>query len=180
MEENITRRKIWDQAGVAGLILGMILAIAMLLNGLILNSQMSAGASSITSLLVSLFRIGGYIVAMAYFMGLFSGLNPQATQSEIFRFGRAAAILAALINAAAGFADAAYLNQELYVNQYEAILEMFNPMMGSDFNTTSGWMLRHVPHLTFFSCLPNAAILGSVLAFILSRKIQVSRNGNDL
>ncbi len=180
MEENITRKKIWDQAGTAGLILGLILSILMLLNGLILNSDFNAAVSSITSMLLSIVRIGGYIVVMAYFMGLFAAANPKMVRSDAFRFGRAAAILSALIYAATSFADAAYLNSEIYTTQYEAIIKTIEPIMGYDYKEGSEWILNHVPHMTFFSCLANTAILGSVLAYILSRKLQIRPSGTDL
>lgn len=180
MEENMTSRKIWDQAGTAGLILGLILSILMLLNGLILNSDLNAAVASVISMLISIVRIGGYTVTMAYFMGLFSAANPNTARSDAFRYGRAAAILSAIIYAAASFADAAYLNSEIYITQYDAIIKTIEPIMGFDYKETSQWIMNHIPHMTFFSCLANTAILGSVLAYILSRKLQIRPSGTDL
>jgi hypothetical protein len=89
--------------------------------------------------------------------------------------GAATALLSAFLYAAIQFVFIAYIQADLYAEQYEVILQQYSS--GMDLNTMN-MMKKFVdmlPQISFFSSLLYCFAYGSILASILSRNIV----GND-
>lgn len=167
MRKNLTTREIWEQAGIAGLALGAFLAAAMFADHLLMISGFSNNAASYVVLIT---RIAGYIMLMGFYTRRFVHNNTGLIRSEIFKFGRAAAILAALVFASISFLDASYLFSDIYRQQYEISFQIMEPTMDENQRNSKAWIFSHIPQLTFFSQFIVATILGCALAFIQSRR----------
>ena len=79
MKENLTRKMIWDQAGITGLVLGAVLSIAMIIDRLLIKIDINPNIVLILSALMLSVRIFGYIVGLIYFTRKFKADIPIRT-----------------------------------------------------------------------------------------------------
>lgn len=170
MKENLTRKMIWDQAGITGLVLGAVLSIAMIIDRLLIKIDINPNIVLILSALMLSVRIFGYIVGLIYFTRKFNAENNGLDRKQIYRFGRASALLAAFVFACASFADAAYLSADIFLEQYRLSFQMMEPLMDANTKNSMDVMLSHIPELISVSNFINTFILGTLLALIISRK----------
>ena len=80
MKENLTRKMIWDQAGITGLVLGAVLSIAMIIDRLLIKIDINPNIVLILSALMLSVRIFGYIVGLIYFTRKFNAENKAAVK----------------------------------------------------------------------------------------------------
>ena len=173
MENKSLRSDLWNAAGKAGFVLGVIPCIYMLLSNLLTGANTS---STMLALLISLGNIllwaakfAGCILLMKYFMKKFASVRRDATHSDVFRFGMAVAFLSALIYAAFYFAYVAFINPESIDQALAMVRESYSSFMTSDALET--FEQTNFGVLGFFSNLIYCFLFGTVLSSILSRSI---------
>lgn len=180
MEENLRRKTIWDAAGRSGLVLGLLLCATLFAGSFISCSSLSDVAKSGIGMILSFVRIGGFIFILALLMRLFNTSHPELERRDCFRFGRAAAISSGLIYGAAGLLDSAYIHHDLYVELYTLTLDMSTSVAGPDKAGTTELIMNNIPEFTFFSYFLNTAFWGTVLAYILYRRVPRQPKNNEL
>lgn len=171
MEQNAIRRNLWNSAGKAGLILGMISSAYLFLNQWTTTAEMPAFIKILLDIILWTAKFGGCIMVMMIFMRKFAVENPEADNSKTFRFGMAAAILSALIYSAVTFANIAFISADLYAEQMETVMQAYAQFMDSNTLSQVDKMLANMPQITFFSNLIYCFIFGTILSAILSRNI---------
>ena len=165
----------WEDAGRAGLALGLVSTAYLFLNQFISGLETSSILITILSTILWAVKFGGCIWLMMYFMKRLVRNNPEVTNSTTFRFGMLTAALSALVYAAATFANISFIAADTIAEQTNMMMEQMAPMMDSNSMTQMEKMMNNLPQITFFSNLIYCFIFGTVLSFILSRNIP-SRN----
>ncbi len=169
MEQNITRKDMWNTAAKAGLALGLASS------AYIFVTQLMAGASGFMMTLLGFLlwaaKFGGCIWLMAFFMKKFAASHPEAGSKGTFRLGMAAALLSALVCAAAAFANVAFISGDALAEQMELTMQQMAPMMDSNSMAVMDSYMENLPQITFFSNLLYCFVFGTVLSYILSRSI---------
>ncbi len=175
MEQNAIRRNMWDTAGKAGLILGLISSAYLFLNQWASGAEMPAFLSVLLNIVLWVTKFGGCIMVMMIFMKKFVAENPEADNSKSFHFGMATAILSALVYSAVSFANVAFISADFFAEQMDTVMQAYAQFMDSNTMSQMDNMLAKMPQITFFSNLIYCFLYGTVLSLILSRNIP-SRN----
>ena len=100
MEKRISRKDLWDGAGKAGLVLGLVSSAYVLISMLLTKLSGSTGMALVSTLLsfrLWALKFGGCIYLMKLFMTRFAAAHPGCDNSDTFRFGMVTAFLSALI-----------------------------------------------------------------------------------
>lgn len=173
MEENTIRRNIWNEAGKAGLIFGLISSAYMFITQALGTIEMGAFLTSVLTFLLWAVKFGGCIWLMMLVMKKFVQKYPEATNQDTFRLGMFTALLSALIYAAISFANMAFISADTYAQQMEAVMQTYAQMMDSNTMAMMDKWVGRMPQITFFSNLIYCTLYGIVLSAILSRNIPV-------
>lgn len=171
MEQNAIRRNLWNTAGKAGLILGLLSSAYLFINQWATAAEMPAFLKVLLDIILWAAKFGGCIMVMMIFMKKFAAENPEADNSKTFRFGMAAAILSALIYSAVSFANIAFISADFFAEQMDTVMQAYSQFMDSNTLAQMDKMLGKMPQITFFSNLIYCFIFGTVLSAILSRNI---------
>ena len=175
MEQNALRKKMWEEAGKAGLALGLISTVYLLITSLLGGVEMPTFLNMTLTFILWAAKFAACIWMMLFFMRRYAGINPDADNSATFRFGFITALLSALIYAAASFANIAFISADTYAQQMNLLMEQMEPMMDSNTIEQMDKMMGNMPQITFFSNLIYCFFYGTILSFILSRNVP-SRN----
>ena len=170
MESNI-KKSLWNNAGTAGLLLGLISTASMFIGQWMAVKELSAFATTAVGALLWVAETGGCLYLMHFFMKKFSAMCPEADNRATFRMGMATAFLSALVYSAASFANLAFISADFYDGQYAEIMQQMAPMMDSNTMGTMEKMLERMPQITFFSNLIYCFLFGTIAAAIMSRNI---------
>lgn len=171
MEQNVTQKNMWNMAGKAGLVLGLISTAYLFITQGLGQIEIPALVNSILGFVLWAAKFIGCIWIMKFFMKKFVAENNGVTNANTFRLGNIMALLSALVYSAAAFANVAFISPELFEEQMNAVMQQMAPMMDSN---TLGMMetyLENLPQITFFSNLIYCFLYGMILSFILSRNI---------
>ncbi len=174
MEETFTKRDFWDGAGKAGLVLGSVPILYMLIEQLLLqNAAEAIGAipASLVSFLLWLAKFVGCIFLMRWFMRRFSTRFGDATHRDISRYGTAIALTSALIYSAFYLAWSKFIDPEMFSRAFETAAEQYSSIMDSNTMEMMEQMEGSMPVIGFFSNLIYCFLYGTVLSAILSRNI---------
>ena len=157
----------WEAAGRAGLVLGGI-CIAYVLLGLLFTKMAGSGTAgiivgNILSMLIWAAKLVACIWLMKVFMVKFSKANPDADNSDTYRFGVKTAFLSALVYSA------------FYLLEESVAMLADNPMFTSDMMDQVESMLPKMPAISFFSNLIYCTLFGVIVSAIFARNIP-SRN----
>lgn len=167
------KRALWNEAGRAGLILGGVSLLYMVCNFLLGkvggDNALAIGLASLVSLLLWAVKFGACIFLMRFFMKRFAKTNEDVTNSDTFKFGRATALLSALIYSAGYLAYVLFIDPDVFNKSIELFAE--NPMVTSDMMGQMEQMVAKMPTISFFMNLFYCWIFGTVLAAIFSRNI---------
>lgn len=175
MKQNALRRQMWEDAGKAGLALGLVSTTYLFLNQFISGLQTSSLLTMLLNTVLWAIKFGGCIWIMVYFMKRFVKQNPEADNSATFRFGMLTASLSALVYAAASFANISYIAADAIAEQTNLMIAQMAPMLDSNSISQMDKLMEKLPQITFFSNLIYCFFFGTILSFILSRNIP-SRN----
>jgi hypothetical protein len=173
-EKNI----IWEHAGKAGLALGGVSIVYMVLTMLTGRLAEDAGSGLTAVLGVVNFLLWGIkfaacIFLMRFFMQRFSNADPSADNARVFRFGTLTALLSALLYSAFYMAYVSFIEPDTFSKTLEMLQE--NPMLGAAQMDSLEEMIPRMPTISFFVNLVWCWLFGTVLAAIFSRNIP-SRN----
>ena len=171
MEQNAIRRNLWNSAGKAGLLLGLLSSVYLFINQWTTSAGISGFLGVLLNIVLWCAKFGGCIMLMMYFMKKFVAENPEADNSKTFRFGMAAALLSALIYSAVSFANVAFISADFFAEQMDTVMQAYAQFMDSNSLSQMDKMLAKMPQITFFSNLIYCFIYGTVLSVILSRNI---------
>jgi len=174
MEASYSSKDLWESAGVAGLVLGLV-SIAYLAIGQLLSFETeSVGLSVLTNVLAFVLwiaKFAGCILLMKYFMTKFCAAYPGAGNQDSFKFGVCAALLSALIYSAAYFAFVSFINPEMISEAMDMAMSSYSSMLDSNSLAMLENMKGNFPKIVFFSNLIYCFLFGTILSAILSRNI---------
>lgn len=168
------RKSIWDSAAKAGLALGGIsvayLVLTYLLGLMTGDGKTAAIIISIVSTLLWMVKFAACLFMLRYFMLRWSADNPEADNSDTFKFGRITALLSALVYSGCYLAYTTFINPGIYDEAFEILKS--NPMMGSNASLQAMQeMLPMMPTYTFFGNLIYCWLFGVILSGVYSRNI---------
>ena len=169
-EKNI----IWEHAGKAGLVLGGVSIVYMVLTMLTGRLAENAGGGLTTVLALVNFLLWGAkfaacIFLMRFFMLRFSQADTSANNARVFRFGTLAALLSALLYSAFYMAYVSFIEPDTFEKTLEMLQD--NPMLGATQMDSLEELIPRMPTLSFFVNLVWCWLFGTVLAAIFSRNI---------
>ncbi len=170
----VERKSIWDSAAKAGLALGGIsvayLALTSMLSLMSGDSKAAAIIISIASTLLWMVKFAACLFMLRFFMLRWSAANPDADNSDTFRFGRLTAFLSALVYSGCYLAYTTLINPGIYDEAFEILKN--NPMMNSSaYMQAMENILPMMPTYTFFGNLIYCWLFGVILSAIYSRNI---------
>lgn len=163
---------IWEHAGVAGLALGGVSILYLVLTMLI--SKLADGTEgsillNLLNIVLWLAKFSGCIFLMRFFMLRYVQADPAADNARVFRFGTRTAMLSALLYAGFYLAFTAYLVPDFFQDAM-SMMEDF-PMLDSNSRDQMEAMLPKMPTISFFVTLIYCWLFGTILSAILSRNI---------
>ncbi|MBP9997933.1 MAG: DUF4199 domain-containing protein [Bacteroidales bacterium] len=171
------KKSIWTEAGNAGLVLGGVSILYMAANWLLGKCQTEnvalAMLTSMMSLALWAAKFYACIKLMQTFMTRFSEANPDADNSDTFRFGALTGMLSAVVYSAAYLAYMQFIAPGMLEQAMEAMKEM--PLIDANTLSQMERMMPKMPVITTITNLFYCSIFGIVLSAILSRNIP-SRN----
>lgn len=171
MEQNILRKNMWNSAGKAAIVFGLISSAYLFITQYLSLLQMPAFVNMLIGFVLWAAKFGGCIWLMMFFMRKFSAKNSEADNSSVFRFGMIIALLSALIYSAASFANAAFISADLYAEQIETVMQSYSKFMDANTMAAMEKVFGIMPQITFFSNLIYCFLFGTALSAILSRNI---------
>ena len=176
MEKRISRKDLWDGAGKAGLVLGLVSSAYVLISMLLTKLSGSTGMALVSTLLSFLLwalKFGGCIYLMKLFMTRFAAAHPGCDNSDTFRFGMVTAFLSALIFSAFDLAYLTWLAPDTMSQAIETVTEAYGSMLPAE--SIEAMEEMNFGQISFFTNLIYCFLFGTVLSAILSRSIP-SRN----
>lgn len=176
MENRIPRKDLWDSAGKAGLVLGLVSSAYVVITYLLAKLSGSTGTALLVTLLNFLLwaaKFGGCIYLMKLFMTRYAAAHPGCDNSDTFRFGMVTAFLSALIFAAFDLAYVTWIAPDTYSQAIEAATEAYGSMLPAE--SLEAIEEMNMGQISFFTNLIYCFLFGTVLSAILSRNIP-SRN----
>lgn len=171
MEQNVIQKNMWNAAGKAGLILGLVSIAYMYINKWVGQADLPTFLNMLINGVAWCAKFGGCIWLMMFFMKRFTAENPDADNSRTFKLGTAIALLSALVFSAFSFADVAFISADTYTQQMEVLMEQMAPMFDSNTLSQMEKTMEKLPQITFFSNLIYCFLYGTILSAILSRNI---------
>lgn len=171
------RKSLWDSAGKAGLVLGLISIAYTLLNWL--TGKLGADGVGIAFLIGALnvvlwlAKFVGCILVMRFLMKRYVASEPGADNSDSFRFGVATSLLSALLFSAFILAFYSFIAPDAIKEAMDTVMQ--NPAIGSEGLAAIEAIMPKMPMIMFFSQLSYCFLFGLALSAILSRRIP-SRN----
>ena len=154
MEQNNLRKEMWNSAGKAAIILGLVSSAYLFMTQYLSQLQMPAAVNMLIGFMLWAAKFAGCIWLMLFFIRKFVKENPQADNSSSFRFGIITSLLSALIT-----------------EQMDMIMQSYARIMDSNTMNAMEKMLDMMPQITFFSTLAYCFLFGTALSAILSRNI---------
>ena len=161
----------WESAGKAGLALGGVSILYMVITALIGNGSSDAPSALLRlfSALLWLAKLVGCIYLMRFFMLRFSNDNPSADNGRVFRFGMVVALLSALLYAGASLAYSSFINPHLFEDAFAQLLD--NPMFADQMGDQMEELLPRLPAISFYSNLIYCFLFGTIVSAVFSRNI---------
>ena len=164
------KKTMWNEAGVAGLVLGGV-SIAYMASGVLVGKMQTGVVSSLLSIVLWAAKFAGCIYLMKFFMKKFSESEPEADNSDTFRFGMMTALLSALLYAAFSMAYMQFINPDSVTEAFESVMDMYESMLDSNSLEQIENMIPKMPAISFFTNLVYCFLFGTVLSAIFSRNI---------
>ena len=165
------KNTIWERAGKAGLVLGGISILYMLITALTKKLAVD-GPSFILGLFNFLLwgaKLVGCVYLMRFFILRFAGEQPEADRSRALNFGVLTAFLSALLYSGVSFAYTSFIAPDMYTEAISLLQD--NPMMDSNMLAALDEIAPKMPVYTFFGNLIYCFLFGTILAAIFSNRI---------
>ena len=167
----IDKKTIWSDAGMPGLILGLVPAVTLTVG--------SFSGSTILSLLLWCIKFSSCIYLMYFFMRKFSSLHEEADNSDTFRFGAVVALLSAFVYSSYYLIYVLYIQPDIFKDSIQVAMDNLGSYMDSNSRDQIENMLPKLPTVTFFFNLCYCFLFGTVLSAILSRMVPSSNPFSD-
>lgn len=162
-------KSVWNEAGLPGLILGIIPVVCFSL------TQIKSDSIALSSILWVL-KFGGCIFLMYFFMKRYLLAHDDADRSSVFRFGVVVALLSAIICAGGQLGYVLLIAPDTYEKAIDTVM---NSGMASQLDSNSlaaiDELLPKLPAITFFCNLAYCFVFGLIVSAIISGSI-VSNN----
>lgn len=174
MKETFTRRDFWDHAGKAGLVLGAISILYMVIEQLWLENAAEAIGNlpaSLAAFVLWAAKFAGCILLMRWFMQRFVSKYDAVSQRDASRYGTAIALLSALIYSAFVLAWSKFIDPEMYARAFETVMTQYSAMMDANSIEMVEQLQDRMPTIAFFSNFIWCFLFGTVLSSILSHKV---------
>lgn len=166
------KKTIWNDAGFAGIVLGGMSIVFLMLNWLTSLLSESGTATVILGILNFVLwaaKLAACLYFLHFFLKKFSNNNPDADHEDVFKQGMRIALLSALIY------SAFYLAYSLFIapDQFEEALDLLqdNPMMDSNTMEMMENLIPKMPTISFFGNLIYCWLFGTIASAIMSRNI---------
>ncbi len=174
MEEKITRAVLWNRAGIAGLVLGLVSTAYMFITEYTAGMEAQVVAVILNFVLWAA-KFCGCVWLMMYFMKRFAADYGETDNRDCLRFGAITSFCSALIYSAASLAYVLKFNPEQFEQQMNAVVQNYSQALDANSLAAMDSILQSIPQIVFFSNLIYCFLFGWVLSAILSRFIP-SRN----
>ena len=174
MAESYSRKDFWDGAGKAGLVLGLVSIVYMLIEQLLLQDAAEKLGTAPATLVTFLFwtaKFVGCILLMRWFMRRFANTHDGVTRRDASRYGSAIALTSALIYSAFVLAWSKFIDTEMFTRAFEQAAEQYSAYMDSNTMEMMEEMQGQMPVIAFFSNFIWCFLYGSILSSILSSRI---------
>ena len=173
----IEKKTLWDSAGKAGLVLGMVcvayLAITSLSSKLVSDSTALAMLISLFNTCLWIAKFVGCILLLKLFMKKFAASDKQINNSDTFRFGCATAFLSSLVYSASYLAWILFIQPDIFQESLDILMQ--NAALDSNSIAQIEEIMPKMPVLSFFWNLFYCWLFGTVVSAIFSKNIP-SRN----
>lgn len=168
MGETVNRAILWNNAGKAGAILGIVTAALMFID------QALSGMQALGLLLRALvwaIKFVGCIWLMRFFMTRLCDRYSGVTNSDTMKYGMMIAFLSGLIYSAFLLANILIISPDLVDEQFDIILQSYSGLFDANTLSSIEKMKAVYPQTAFFSQLIYCFLYGTALSAILSRYI---------
>ena len=179
MEETFTRKDFWDGAGKAGIVLGVVSILYMLIEQFLLQGlaeKIGAFPSTIITYVLWAAKFAGCILLMRWFMKRFAGRFEDVTRRDVSRYGNAVALTSALIYSAFVLAWSKFIDPDMFSRAFEIAAEQYSSMMDSNTMDMMEQMKGKMPVIAFFSNFIYCYLFGAILSSILAPGIGKDSN----
>ena len=180
MEQITLKKNIWHAAGTAGLALGAVSSIYLF------TGQFLAGDLSPASLWQQVFGMALWAIKfiaciwlMKFFMTKFARENKSAGRKDIFRMGRATALLSALMFSAIYLANMLYISADFYNEIFQETIRQVQSSLDANSLSMLEKIVGKLPQITFTYYLIYCFIFGTVLSAIISRTIPLQEHSSE-
>ena len=174
MAESYSRKDFWDGAGKAGLVLGLVPIVYMLIEQLLLQDaadKLGTTPAALVTFLLWAAKFVGCILLMRWFMRRFADTHDGVTRRDASRYGSAIALTSALIYSAFVLAWSKFIDPEMFTNAFEQAAEQYSAFLDSNTMEMMEQMQGKMPVVAFFSNFIWCFLYGSILSSILSSRI---------
>ena len=174
MAESYSRKDFWDGAGKAGLVLGLVPIVYMLIEQLLLqdaSDKLGTAPAALVAFLLWAAKFVGCILLMRWFMRRFADTHDGVTRREASRYGTAIALTSALIYSAFVLAWSKFIDPEMFTRAFEQAAEQYSNFLDSNTMEMMEQMQGKMPVIAFFSNFIWCFLYGSILSSILSSRI---------
>ena len=174
MAESYSRKVFWDGAGKAGLVLGLVSIVYMLIEQLLLQDaaeKLGTAPATLVTFLLWTAKFVGCILLMRWFMRRFADTHDGVTRRDASRYGSAIALTSALIYSAFVLAWSKFIDTEMFTRAFEQAAEQYSAYMDSNTMEMMEEMQGQMPVIAFFSNFIWCFLYGSILSSILSSRI---------
>jgi len=175
MESN---RTLWNEAGKAGLVLGSVSLVYMVIDFLVTKGQGQSGWISAAMTVLWAAKLWLCLWLLKFFLTRYSANNPEIDNSGTFRFGMAVAFLSALLYSGGQLAWVTLVQPDMFADSIALVEESIESMMTDDMIDTLEEIVPKMPTISFFLSLFWCWIFGTCFSAIFSRNIP-SRNPFD-
>ena len=179
MEETFTRKDFWDGAGKAGIVLGVVSILYMLIEQFLLQGlaeKIGAFPSTIITYVLWAAKFAGCILLMRWFMKRFAGRFEDVTRRDVNRYGNAVALTSALIYSAFVLAWSKFIDPDMFSRAFEIAAEQYSSFMDSNTMDMMEQMKGKMPVIAFFSNFIYCYLFGAILSSILAPGIGKDSN----
>lgn len=173
MGQKISRNMMWNNAGMAGVVFGLISAAYLFINQF-LSGLESSVLITIVNFILWAAKFAGCIFLMKFFMKRLVSRYYGIDNGTTFRFGMITAFCSALIYAAICLANVLIISPDLIHNQMETAIQLYGSMLDSNSIAMLDKIEAMMPQIMFFSNLVYCFLYGTILSLILSRNIPSS------
>lgn len=170
MKLELTKAELWNQAGMAGLALGLVPTAHMFITQHI--SEISSGfmLTFVTFLLWGV-KFGGCIWLMFHFMQKLKDTYKGLTHKDLMFFGMAMSICSALFYSGMALANILVISPDIYESAFETAMQSYRTLLDSNSMAMMEKIQGNFPQITFFSNLIYCFLYGCILSAILSRAV---------